>query len=98
MKATDSKLYFNSLNELVDWYNNTYHHSIGKKPINADYSALSKKMWRILKLLSLKLIIDSQLLIIRIFSVQVVLKIGQDKYLLSILVWKIILGLIKLKI
>ena len=43
MKATDSKLYFNSLNELVDWYNNTYHHSIGKKPINADYSALSEK-------------------------------------------------------
>ena len=27
----------------MDEYNNTYHHSIDKKPINADYSALNKK-------------------------------------------------------
>ena len=40
-KATgnDSKSYFIHLNKLVDQYNNTYHHSINKKPINADYSA-----------------------------------------------------------
>ena len=31
------------LNKLVDQYNNTYTHSIGKKPINADHSALTKK-------------------------------------------------------
>ena len=27
-------------NKLVDQYNSTYHHSINKKPINANYSAL----------------------------------------------------------
>ena len=30
------------MNKLVDQYNNTYHHSINKKPINADYSALTE--------------------------------------------------------
>ena len=33
-----------SLNKLVDQFNNTYHHSINKKPINADYSALNEKI------------------------------------------------------
>ena len=32
------------MNKLVDQYNDTYHHSINKKPINADYSALTKKI------------------------------------------------------
>ena len=32
------------LKKLVDQYNNTYHHSINKKPINADYSALTEKI------------------------------------------------------
>ena len=31
------------MNKLVGQYNNTYHLSIGKKPINADYSVLTKK-------------------------------------------------------
>ena len=31
------------LNKLVDQYNHTYHHSVNKKPINADYSALTEK-------------------------------------------------------
>ena len=39
MTANDSKSYIPYLNKLVDQYNNTYHHSINKKPINADYSA-----------------------------------------------------------
>ena len=43
MAANDSKSYFHYLNKLVDQYNNTYHHSINKKPINADYSVLTKK-------------------------------------------------------
>ena len=42
MTANDSKSY-PYLNELVDQYNNTYHHSIKKKPLS-----------RILKLLNLK--------------------------------------------
>ena len=34
--ANDSKTYLPYLNKLVDENNNTYHHSINKKPINAD--------------------------------------------------------------
>ena len=59
--------------------------SINKKPINPDYSNLTEKLRRILKLLILKLMIESALLIIRMFLVKVTLKIGQDKYLLPIL-------------
>ena len=32
------------MSKLVDHYNNTYHHSIYKKPIKADYSALTEKI------------------------------------------------------
>ena len=34
------------MNKLVDQYNNTYHHPINRKPINADYSALTEKIER----------------------------------------------------
>ena len=44
LRAGDSKSYLSYLNKLVDQYNNTYHHSIGKKPANADYSVLIKKI------------------------------------------------------
>ena len=44
MAANDRKSCLSYLNKLVDQYNNTYHHSIGKKPINADYSALNEKI------------------------------------------------------
>ena len=37
MAANNSKSYLPYLNKLVDQYNNTYHHSIGKKTINADF-------------------------------------------------------------
>ena len=39
MTANDSKSYLLYLNKLVDQYNNTYDHSIHKKPINADLPA-----------------------------------------------------------
>ena len=55
-----------------------------------------RKLRRILELLNLKL--QSELLIIKIFLINVILKVGQQKYLLSTLYWKIILGLIELKI
>ena len=42
MTADDSKSYLTYLNKLVDQYNNTYHHSIDKKSINADYSNLNE--------------------------------------------------------
>ena len=32
------------LNKLVDEYNNTYHHSIGKKPRDADYYTLAEEI------------------------------------------------------
>ena len=44
MTANDIKSYLSYLNKLVDQCNNTYHHSINKKPINADYSALIGKI------------------------------------------------------
>ena len=43
MTATDSKSYLGYLNRLVDKCNNIRHHSIGKKPVNTDYSALTEK-------------------------------------------------------
>ena len=42
--ANENKYYLPYLIKLVDQYNNTYHHSINKKPINADYSALTEKI------------------------------------------------------
>ena len=62
MKAYDSKSYLSYLNKLVDQYNNTYHRSIGKELTNADYLLWLKKLRLILKLLSLKLMIKSELL------------------------------------
>ena len=38
MTADDSKSYSGCLNELVDEYNKTYHCSIDKKTVDADYS------------------------------------------------------------
>ena len=52
--------------------------------INADYSVLTEKLTRTLKVLCLKLIIESELLSKRIFLVKVLLKIDQEKYLISI--------------
>ena len=43
MRGIDSKSYLPHLNKLENQYNNTYHHSINKKPINIDYSALTEK-------------------------------------------------------
>ena len=43
MTANDSKSYLRYLNNLVDQYNNTYNHSIGKKSADDDYSALAEE-------------------------------------------------------
>ena len=60
MTASDSKSYLSYLNKLVDQYRNTYHHSVNKRPINDDYSAFTESK-------SSKLMIESELLSIRIF-------------------------------
>ena len=44
MTANNSKFYLPYLNKLVDQYNNTYHDSINKKPIHADYSGLTENI------------------------------------------------------
>ena len=44
MTVNDSKSCIPHLNKLMDQYNNTYHHSINKIPINVDYSALTGKI------------------------------------------------------
>ena len=44
MTANDGKSYLSYLNKLIDQYNNTYHSSFNKKPVNADYSALTEKI------------------------------------------------------
>ena len=44
MTANDSKSYFTYLNKWVDEYNNSYHHSVDKKPTNVNYSALSENI------------------------------------------------------
>ena len=49
MTANDSKSYLPYLNKLVDHYNNNYHHSINKKPINADYFGLTENIETYLK-------------------------------------------------
>ena len=85
MRANDNKSWLSYFNKLVDQNNNIYYHSIGKKAINADYSVLTKNVRRILKLLSLKLMMESELLSIRICLIKVTLKIVQEKYLLLIL-------------
>ena len=44
MTPNDSKFYLPYLNKLLDQYNNTYHRSVNKKPINAVYSALTENI------------------------------------------------------
>ena len=80
MTTNDSKSYLSYLNKLVDQGNNTFHHSINKTPIDADYSVWLKNLKPILKVLSLNLIIESELLNIIMFLVKVILRIGQEKY------------------
>ena len=54
MTANGNKSDLGYLNKLVDEYNNTYHHSIGKNPINADWSALTEEIDKNLKSPKLK--------------------------------------------
>ena len=99
MAANDSKSYLSYLNKLVDQYNSTYLHSIIKKNLLMLIIVFwLKKLRLILKFLNLELMIESGLLSIGTFLVNITLKIGQEKYFLLILVWKLILRLIKLKI
>ena len=70
-----------SLIKLVDQYNNTYHHSINKKPINVDYSALAEKVETNSEAPKFK--VNERVRITKYMN-RVTLKICQGKYLLLI--------------
>ena len=44
MAANNRKSYLCYSLKLVDEYNNNYHRSIGKKPVDGDYSAFTKEI------------------------------------------------------
>ena len=85
MTANNDESYLAHLNKLVDQYNSIYHHSINKKPISAGYSALIEKIETNLK--APKFNVNDMVRITKFENilVKVILKIGQEKYLLSIL-------------
>ena len=78
--------------------NNTYHHSIGKTSINADYSALTEKNEINPKAPKIKVNDRFRIKKYEKLLVKVTLEIGQEKFLLLILWWRLIFGLIKLMI
>ena len=85
METNDSKSYVSHLNQLVDQYNNTSHHSVKKNLLMLIILLWLKKSIRILKLLNLKLITESKLLSTRIFLVKATLNVGEEKSLFLIL-------------
>ena len=66
---------------LVDQYNSTYHHFIHKKPINADYSALTENIKTNPKATKFEVNDRVGITIHKNILVKVTLKIGQEKYL-----------------
>ena len=77
------------MNTLVDEYNNTYH-SINKKPINGDYSDLTKKIDTHSKVPKFK--VNDR---VRINKYNNFFSKGyaeNQKFLLSLLFWKLTLG------
>ena len=92
MAANDSKFYLGYFNycsilsTLIDEYINTYHCCIVKKNLlMLIILAWVGKLHQFMKFLNLKLLIESELLSTTIFLAKVILKIGQEKYLLLIL-------------
>ena len=75
MTTNDSKYYLGYLNKLIDQYNNTYHRSTGKEPFIMIILLWLKKLNRVIKLLNLKLVIESVLLSTSILSAKVALKL-----------------------
>ena len=43
MIANDNKSFVGYLNKLVNEYNNSFHSSSGKNPVDANYSSLTEK-------------------------------------------------------
>ena len=70
------------MNKIVDQYNNTYHHSINKKLINADYSALTEKIETNPKAPKFEANDRVRITKYKTILVKVILKIDQEKYLM----------------
>ena len=85
METNDRKSYLSYLNKLVDKYNDTYDHSISKKPFDADYSALTEKIETNHKAPKFKVNDKVRITKYKNIFVKVTLNIGQEKYLLLIL-------------
>ena len=77
MTANHSRSYLSCLNKLVDQHNNTSHHLLTKKLVMLIILLWLKKSRSILNFLNLKLMIESELLSIRIFLVKITLTFGQ---------------------
>ena len=80
LTANDDKFYLGYFNKLVDKYNSTYHRSIDKKPVDADYFALTEEIESSHKVPKTKLVTEPKFLSIRIFLAKFTSKIGQKKY------------------
>ena len=89
-----SKYYLNYLDKLVDNdYNNTYHVSISKKSVDADYSALTEEIKLSNK--TPKFEVVDRIRITKYRNIFMKRYIKKEKYLWLILCWKIIHGHIK---
>ena len=99
-KDTLNSTYDEGKSVIAERFINTLKAKIYKKMTANGWGILHwlRNLRQIIKFLILKVNIGSQLLSIWIFLIIVTLKIGQKKYLLSILIWKLILGYIKLNI
>ena len=75
MTTNDNKYYLGYLDKLIDQYNNTYHRSIGREPFIMIILLWLKKLNRVIKLLNLKLVIESVLLSTSILSAKVAPKL-----------------------
>ena len=96
MTANDSKSYLGYLNKL-NGYNNIYHPSICKEPVNADYSVLTDEIESSHNVPKFK--VGDRVRITKyknIFSKSYSKNWSKEIWL--ILYWKLILGRIKLKI
>ena len=101
MAANDSKSYLPYLNKLVvAQCNNNYHHSVNKKPINADYSIFIEKIERNPK--ALKFNLNDRVRIIKyenIFRKDSIRNWSREIFIMnSVLFIKLIIELINVKI
>ena len=99
MTANDSKSYLGYLlNKLVDQLNNTYHHSINKKLIIADYSAFFENNETNVKGPQFKVTDRVRITKFKnVFSKGYTENCSREIFIIDSC-WKLIFGLIKLKI